>query len=138
MWKHKLLNIESFIYQRLVNTDDMLEDCNQSMIYCINKDNSPEDVIDQLFDFPNLYCSDTCYKNEENKIIPCSNSCIDSCQNDNNYKYEYNGACYFFENHNDSCKDNSINLPSTMVYTSAIVYTSVSSMVIIKSLEEKI
>ena len=61
MWKHKLLNIESFIYQRLVNTDDMLEDCNQSMIYCINKDNSPEDVIDQLFDFPNLYCSDTCY-----------------------------------------------------------------------------
>ena len=75
----KVLNIESFAYnQPDINTEKMFDNCNQSMIYCINKDNSPEDVINQLSDFPNLYCSETCFQNIDNKIIPCRNSCIDS------------------------------------------------------------
>ena len=41
--------------------DDMFNNCNQSMIYCINKDNTPDDIKNLLSNFPNLYCSDDCY-----------------------------------------------------------------------------
>ena len=119
----KALNISSFIYQRGISTYDMFSDCNESMIYCINEENTPDDVKEQLSDFPNLYCSDTCFQNEVNKIIPCTNSCIVSCENDNIYKYEYNGACYLYENHNDSCKDISTILSTIMEYTYDLVNT---------------
>ena len=36
-----------------------------------------------LSNFPNLYCSDDCYQNEDNKILQCNKTCIDDCQNDN-------------------------------------------------------
>ena len=113
----KVLNIESFTYnQPDINTEEMFNNCNQSMIYCINKDNSPEEVINQLSNFPYLYCSETCFQKIDNKIIPCRNSCIDSCENDNTYKYEYNGACYLFEDHEDICPDNISILPVSMEY----------------------
>ena len=48
----------------------MFEKCNESMIYCINEENTPDEVKEQLSNFPNLYCSDTCYQNDVNKIIP--------------------------------------------------------------------
>ena len=53
------------------------------MIYFINKDNTPDDIKNLLKNFPNLYCSNDCYQNEDNKILPCNKTCIDDCQNDN-------------------------------------------------------
>jgi len=59
----KLLNLKSFTYESLNDgyIDDMFNNCNQSMIYCINKDNTPDDIKNLLSNFPNLYCSDDCY-----------------------------------------------------------------------------
>ena len=102
----KILNMEKFTFKTSVNTNDMLSGCNISMIYCIDKDNSPNQIKTRLTNFPNLYCSDTCYKNENNKILSCSNTCIEKCQFDNKYKYEYENFCYLSENHNNLCIDN--------------------------------
>ena len=100
---YSVLNIKNFIFKSTVATTDMFLNCNQSMIYCINEYNTPDNVKNQLINYPNLYCSDTCYKNEDNKIIPCENSCIDDCQNDDKYKFEYDGTCYRFDMPNDKC-----------------------------------
>ncbi len=48
-----------------------------------------------LFWFRVYKCTDgnSCPSNY-NKLIPTKNKCIDSCGNDDTYKYEYNNACY--------------------------------------------
>ena len=81
----KLLNLKSFTYESLSDgyIDNMFNNFNQSMIYCINKDNTLDDIKNLLSNFPNLYCSDDCYQNEDNKILQCNKTCIDDCQNDN-------------------------------------------------------
>jgi hypothetical protein len=99
-------------------------------------------------------CSDTCYQNEDNKIIPCKNSCIDDCQNDKAYKYEYNRKCYLLETHDeDQCYEDIVtepnqsqeeimaklnNLVQITEPTKSYLIEGESSMIIIKPLNAQI
>ena len=150
----KILNIGSFIFKSDIKARDMFLNCNQNMIYCINKDNAPATITSQLEDYPNLLCSDTCYQNEDIKIIPCKNSCIDDCQNDKTYKYEYNGKCYLLETHDDDqCYEDIVtkpnqsqeeimaqlkNLVQIAEPSKSYLIEGESSMIIIKSLKAQI
>ena len=150
----KILNIGNFIFKSDIQATDMFTDCNQDMIYCINKDNAPATITSQLEDYPNLLCSDTCYQNEDNKIIPCKNSCIDDCQNDKAYNYEYNGKCYLLETHDeDQCYEDIVtepnqsqeeimaklnNLVQITEPTKSYLIEGESSMIIIKPLNAQI
>ena len=53
-----LLNLKNLVIESGTTVVNMFSGSNQSMIYCINKDNIIDDVTTQLLDFPNLYCSE--------------------------------------------------------------------------------
>ena len=128
----------------------MFLNSNKSMIYCINKGNAPGSLTDQLINFPNLYCSDTCYRNENNKIIPCKKTCIDNCQIDDSYKFEYNDICYLFEDHKNLCiedltvlsqegiKEKLDMLIKNTQHNKSYIIKGEDSTVIIKPLNEKV
>ena len=55
-------------------------------------------------EFNNFNCTDNLECPEEyNKLIKEKKKCIDKCENDDTYKYEYNGICYL------DCPNNTIN-----------------------------
>ena len=69
----------------------MFINCNKSMIFCVDKTLLANL---QLEDYPNLICSENCFKNENNKIIYDNSTCIDNCKINDTYKFEYDGRCY--------------------------------------------
>ena len=64
-------------------------------VICINKDNNQNQIIPQLNRIKCLTydCSDD-WKSKRKKVIYNTDICLDSCDNDTKYFYEYNGICY--------------------------------------------
>ena len=131
------LNLSNFNTSKVINMDEMFDGCtNLIYINLINfmdiklekRTNIFDNVPDNVFVCGNTTLLDSQLNNENRKcyIIDCSDdwqqkqkriinnnskTCIDSCENDNIYKYEYNGKCnrncskgYYIYNNRTYCK----------------------------------
>ena len=64
---------------------------NTTLVYCIKETSS--NLFQPLSRFQ-INCSDYCFENYQSKLIVSKSKCIDDCQYDQDYKYEYNKICY--------------------------------------------
>ena len=67
----------------------------ENIVICIDENNIKNKILPQIL---NITCHTiSClndWKSKQKKIINNTNECIESCENSNQYKYEYNGKCY--------------------------------------------
>ena len=71
----------------------MFEGCNTNLIYCIDYSKNYS-FLPQLSGFKNNNCSDICFTDSNHKLIREKRKCIDKCENDDIYIFEYNNICY--------------------------------------------
>ena len=73
----------------------MFDNVPDNVVICINEDKTNNTIFPQIKDKKcyNIDCKNN-WKSGQKKIIQGSNICIDNCQNNEQYKYEYNGKCY--------------------------------------------
>ena len=66
-----------------------------SIVICINENSTKSKILPQI---KNLTCytidCTTDWKFKQKKLIYNNNQCIESCNINSEYKYEYNGKCY--------------------------------------------
>ena len=86
------LNLINFNIKEGTSIGCMFNRVNSNLIYCIN-DQSESYIGTQLTNNYKKNCSDLCFKNYS-KFIYGKNICIDDCNNDIEYKFEYNNICY--------------------------------------------
>ena len=115
----KLLNMEKFTFKSSVSSSNMFSSCNSSMIFCIDRDSAPSGVQSQLSNYPNLYCSDTCFVREDNKLVPCDKACIDDCTKHEKYIYEHNHICFYDDTYEEKCRDKMTHLPENILESSS-------------------
>ena len=89
-----LMNFENLNNSATIESGFMFLNCNESLRYCINKENTLTNIKTQLDTFQNFNCSDDCFVNSANKFILEKKICIDNCNNDDYYQYEYDSICY--------------------------------------------
>ena len=94
------LDLRNFIISSFsVSMTDILNNCNNDLVYCINSDST---ILIETFKSYNFKynCSDICF--DENKKISLDNKkCVSNCID--NYEFEDNNICYSIksnENHN--------------------------------------
>ena len=87
-----LTNFYSISYS--YNISGMFSNCNKNLKYCINDKIFYNDkFIDELKTFQKN-CSDICITMNYKKYIMEKYLCIDNCNLDSEYKYDYNNICY--------------------------------------------
>ena len=66
-----------------------------NVVICINEDNNQNQIIPQIKKIKcyTYDCSDD-WKSKRKKVVYNIDICLDSCDNDTKYFYEYNGICY--------------------------------------------
>ena len=74
-----------------------LEDIPENIVICLNQEISNE-FIEIVAKIKNescytIYCGDDWIKHQK-KLIEGTNTCIDSCYNNKDYEFEFNGKCY--------------------------------------------
>ena len=90
----RYINLKNFIEKQGLIYTDIFSEIPNNIIVCINKTKAPN--LYQLIEkknCSNIYCYDDWYKKQK-KLIKDTNKCIDNCNDNINYKYEYNGICY--------------------------------------------
>ena len=87
------LNLSNFNITSNTLRDEMFSNCNNNLIYCINEQEILNLLSDQLSTFRNN-CTYICVENLNKKFVIEENKCIDNCNSDDNYKFEYNNICY--------------------------------------------
>ena len=88
------LNLYHFDTSKIRYINAMFLNSNMKMIICLNDQTS---IINSLISYNKNYtnnCSDTCFTQQNIKIIKEKNICISSCDEDNTYKLEYENICY--------------------------------------------
>ena len=75
------------------NYTNALTSLKTNLRLCFKENNLTDEIKNQL---PNyiINCTDDCFINEVNKLIKEKNICIDACEHDDNYRYEYKDICY--------------------------------------------
>ena len=105
-----ILDLNNLNFSNVEIYDYIFEDINNNLSFCINgNENSP--IFEKLLSLQNNNCP--CYLNPENKIIFENYKCLNNCNNDNFYIYEYNNMCYsscpngtkIKSNHEKVCED---------------------------------
>jgi len=86
------INLKKFDTSNVLDSEDMFNGINDNLIYCA--DSSKISRIQSLLSNYKNNCSDICFTNQKSKVIFNKKKCIDNCYNDNDYKFEYNNACY--------------------------------------------
>ena len=88
------INIKNFNNNSLTIYHNFFDNLPENVIICINKENM-KNVLNQLENKTcySIDCSNT-WRKKQKKLIDKTNSCVDSCSNEIQYKYEYNGKCY--------------------------------------------
>ena len=80
------LGTDPYYYQKIFNNVP------DNIVICISESNSK--ILSELeAKCYTIDCSDD-WKSKQKKIISKTGNCIDKCENDAQYKYEYNGKCY--------------------------------------------
>ena len=80
---------------------NIFSDTIENIVLCIDKENSPK-LAELIVAIKNencykIYCGDD-WISHQKKLIKDSSICIDSCNNNKDYEYEFNNKCY------DSCE----------------------------------
>ena len=79
------------------------------------------------FDESNIYhCCEVCPKNYS-KLIRDKNKCIDKCENDDIYKYEYNNFCYSYCPNNTIVNKNSYICQVKKNHQDIVLYSTIIS-----------
>jgi surface protein len=86
------LNLNSFDTSLVNENMNMFNGCNPKLTICINGIKA-NNIISLLSDFKQE-CNDLCFINVDHKLIREDYKCIEYCNNDTKYKYEYNNICY--------------------------------------------
>ena len=131
------LNMYNFNFSSVKEKDDMFYNVND-LIYCI-KPGMESPIRDQFPTSSKNNCSEICFENNYyycykdscpenyNKFISEKKICINSCINDDYYKYEYNNSCYYKCPLNTAANNNSYicedlkNDYSTSIYYDNII-----------------
>ena len=87
------LNLNNFNTKFVKNMEGMFSNCNPNLHVCINEANGSS-LISKYKNVINIDCNNTCFENLNAKVIREKRICIDNCQNDSDYMYEYNNICY--------------------------------------------
>ncbi len=90
------INIKNFYKNKLdakSNYQDMFTFIIENVVICINN-NTDGKISSQinLLGCPIFDCSNG-WKSKQNKIVKNTNQCVESCENETIYKFEYNGKC---------------------------------------------
>ena len=83
------LNLDNFNTSNLLVYDGMFSGCNNNLIYCINE--TKASIISSLLD---SYLNNCTYFCTNKKMINGTEKCVENCNDDDLYKYEYNNICY--------------------------------------------
>ena len=109
------INLYNFKEIKLTSYGDIFVGVPENIVICIDENNIQNKILPKIKDIKcnTISCLND-WKSIQKKIIHNTNECIDSCENSNQYKYEYNGKCYetcsngflYDENNNklDKCK----------------------------------
>ena len=89
------VNLFNFNQTKLRYQTNMFRDVPNNIVLCLNNKNNNDKILNQLDD-KSCYIKDCSsdWKSKQKKIISDSNDCIDKCEDDPIYKYEFNGKCY--------------------------------------------
>ena len=87
------INMKNFVEDSLRIYSNMFTNIPENVVVCINHNNIK--ILSELNKTHcyNIDCSSN-WKLSQNKIINDTGKCIDKCEKDLEYKYEYNGKCY--------------------------------------------
>jgi surface protein len=103
------LNLKRFYTLNITNYEKIFENSNLYLQYCFNVSQTHPEIISQLNNFTRKNCSELC-SIKSYKYINEKNKCINNCQNDDSYKYDYNDICYlscpngtYSFDHNQNC-----------------------------------
>ena len=110
------LNLSHFNLDSTTNLINMFNNCNEDLIYCI-KESMNEEFKAQLVPFENN-CYEIC-QIKSLKFVSVNLQCIDSCANDENYRFEYNNRCY------SSCPTATHNSPENNYFCEDIDFSSI-------------
>ena len=92
------INFKNYNYKSLESNKNIFLGISYNVILCINNINNLLDKDSILLELDNLQCPILdCTNNwdkNKNKIIYDNGNCIDNCQKDKIYKYEYEYTCY--------------------------------------------
>ena len=89
----KILNIFSFTENSNLLLTDTFDGIND-LIYCIKDSFKTEQIIDSLNQKNSINnCSYICFQNNSKYIVE-KNICVQECNGDTDYKYEYKNRCY--------------------------------------------
>ena len=105
------INLKNFKENNLTSYSSIFSNVPDNVVVCIEI-NSQSKIFSQLQNKKclTLDCSSSNWKLNQKKIINESGSCIDNCENNLQYKYEYNNKCYkdcpngIFENNKCKCE----------------------------------
>ena len=121
----------SVLYSSVLSTyNDFITNAAKNMVLCVKQESIDIYRNDLL---PNNPCAvlisdcDSNWRKKQKKIVPDSDTCVESCTSTENYKYEYLGKCYnkcperttnieyeCYECHSD-CKECESNNPSLCI-----------------------
>ena len=89
------INIYNFSDENINNIYNLFYETKDNIIYCIKNESKAQKIINELS--TNKCSINDCssdWKYKKKKIIDIQNICIDECQYDETYKYEYDYYCY--------------------------------------------
>ena len=89
------LNIINFDLNLVTSSENIIKNTNLNLIYCLNLENINTDIKTQFESYNTMKneCSNNCF-NFNYKLIPSKGQCIEKCNDDTQYKYEFNNICY--------------------------------------------
>ena len=93
------INLKNFNESSLYNSPSyykkMFYNLPENLVVCINQNLTERKIFPQITEKKcyTIDCSDD-WKSRRYKIIANTGTCIDSCNNSTEYKYEYDGKCY--------------------------------------------
>ena len=88
------LNLFSFDTTKIQSYNSMFYNLKDSLLYCINDNNTLDSVKSQISIYNKVNCSELCYNISKSKFIIEKNKCIIDCSMDDINIFEYDYICY--------------------------------------------
>ena len=101
-WDNMFRNCTNLAYINLINAvennvksvDKILNYTMDNMVFCVNKDKIPKIVVEIEKKTCKVYSCVEDWRSVQKKIDPVTKTCINSCTETTNYRYEYQSRCY--------------------------------------------
>ena len=95
------INFNSFVESFTLKISNIFSYDINNLIYCIDGNNSPQIYNYLQGKHLDNDCENICFSKSMRKIIPEKKICVENCQDDDIYNYEYNNICYDFEHYQE-------------------------------------